>query len=165
MVAQAVSCRRLLPDPGSVVLMRATAGEASTGALAAAETPRGSGLCGRGRPPSRRRLWLGRLGGFRKDGEEKHDAGQKAAGWAALDARQITLGALHAALPVRVSLFVSGPEQCQDLRVAPTHSRASAGLRDDLADLGLGHQPLTGARTDSHRPCSLVLSETVADQL
>jgi hypothetical protein len=40
-----------------------------------------------------------------------------------------------------------------------------AGLLHDLAELGLRHQPLPGARTDSHRPRSLVLGETEADQL
>ena len=53
-------------------------------------------------------------------------------------------------------------QECPDRRVAVA---GRAGLIHDLADLGLGHQPLTGARTDSDRPCSLVLGGAEPDQL
>jgi len=98
----------------------------------------------------------------------KHDDARQEALTAPADAGERLerhLRPLRPPLPVRVSLFVSCLEERPDLRVAVTPSGASAGLLDELANLGPGHQPLTGAGADFDHPCSLVLGEAATDQL
>src|SRR5712692_1041648 len=102
MATKAATCRRPLPRRRGSVVSVPKRGVCGTRTLGQARGPRRVAVRG----ISRRRLWLGRLAGFLKDGEAKLAAGQEAVGWVALDAFQVTLGALQAALPVRVSLFV-----------------------------------------------------------
>jgi hypothetical protein len=66
--------------------------------------------------------------------------------------------------PAAQSGFPAWSVASRSARIIGSPSRA-ASLLDDLADLGLGHQPLTGAPTDSDLPCSLVPGEAEPDQL